>query len=159
MIDEPLDGTLFGPGQPCYGCGPDHPHGFRLRYERDGDEVVTRFTPGEQHQGPLSVMHGGLVMTLADETAAWAILATLGKFGFTSSFEGKLRRPVRIHQEAEARAKLTRTSSRVVVSSVRILQGGELCFEASFTFVLLDASGAANLMQQPIREEWKRFCR
>src|SRR5690349_18693415 len=93
---SPLDGRLFGAGQSCFGCAPDHPHGFRLAFERVGDEVTTTFMPLATHQGPPGIMHGGLVGTLADEVAAWAVIALLSKFGFTGSFAGKLVKPVRI---------------------------------------------------------------
>ena len=67
---ERLDGHLFGADQPCFGCGPNHPWGFHLAFERDGEAVVTRFVPGDRYQGPPGIMHGGLVMTLADEVGA-----------------------------------------------------------------------------------------
>lgn len=155
----PLDGTLFGPGQPCFGCGPDHPTGFRLAYQRDGEGVLARFTPGEHHQGPPGLMHGGLVATVADETAAWALIAKTGKFGFTTSFECKLHRAVRVGVPAEARAHLTRESPRIARSEVTISQGGEPCFTGLFTFVVLDRHGAEKLLGGPLPEAWLRFCR
>ncbi|MCX7809170.1 MAG: PaaI family thioesterase, partial [Deltaproteobacteria bacterium] len=97
-----LTGHLFGRGQPCFGCSPDHPYGFRLVFEREssgdnlGDRIFTRFTPREHDQGPPGIMHGGLVSTLADEVAAWAVIGILHKFGFTVSFEAKLRKAIRI---------------------------------------------------------------
>lgn len=156
---SPLDGTLFGPGQPCFGCGPDHPHGFRLKYERDGDGVLARFTPGERYQGPPGIMHGGLVATVADETAAWALIAKTGKFGFTTGFECTLHRAVRIGVETEARARLVRESPRIVRSEVRLSQGGEPCFSGLFTFAVLDRHGAEKLLGGPLPEAWLRFCR
>ena len=48
------------------------------------------------YQGPPGIMHGGLVTALADEVGAWAIIALLGKFGFTGQVEAKLRGPVRV---------------------------------------------------------------
>ena len=155
----PLDGTLFGPDQPCFGCGPDHPYGFRLKFEHDGEGILAHFTPGERYQGPPGIMHGGLVATVADETAAWALIAKTGKFGFTTSFECKLHRAVRIGAEAEARAHLARESSRIVKSEVRISQGGELCFSGLFTFVVLDRHSAEKLLGGPMPEAWLRFCR
>ena len=64
---ERMDGHLFGEDQACFGCGPKHPFGFHLKFEREGDQILTRFLPGPQYQGPPGIMHGGLVMTLADE--------------------------------------------------------------------------------------------
>jgi uncharacterized protein (TIGR00369 family) len=155
----PLDGSLFGPGQPCFGCSPDHPAGFHLRFVTEGDEVVTRMVPAAHHQGPLGLMHGGLVSTLADEAAAWAVLAETGKFGFTTAFEARLSKAVRIGVEVEARARLTKKSSRVVKALVELKQEGSVCFTGDFTFVLLDRAGAEKLMGGPIPDAWARFCR
>ena len=155
----PLDGTLFGPGQPCFGCSVDHPAGFHLKFEVDGDDVVARMVPQAIHQGPRGVMHGGLVSTLADEGAAWAVLAGTGKFGFTTHFDARLSRAVRVGVETEVRARLISTSSRVVKAAVEISQGGERCFTGAFTFVLMDRAGAEKLMGGAIPEEWVRFCR
>jgi uncharacterized protein (TIGR00369 family) len=155
----PLDGTLFGEGQPCFGCSPDHPAGFHLRFVAEGDDVVTRMVPEKHHQGPLGLMHGGLISTLADEAAAWAVLATTGKFGFTTHFEAKLSKGVRVGQEVEARARVTKNTSRVVKTTVEIKQNGDLCFTGDFTFVLLDRGAAEKLMGGALPEQWARFCR
>ena len=156
---EPLDGTLFGEGQPCFGCGPDHPIGFHLRFEREGDEVVTRFTPGTQYQGPPGIMHGGLVTTLADEVAAWAVLAGQEKFGFTASIESKFKRPVRVGKPLVARARIAQSTARVITTEVRILQGETECFTAELKFVLMDEKAAEAMLEGPIPPAWKRFCR
>ncbi len=156
---ERLDGHLFGAEQTCFGCGPNHPFGFHLAFERDQDAVVTRFVPGPQYQGPPGIMHGGLVMTLADEVGAWALLALKEKFGFTTSVEGKLRRPVRIGVETVGRAWIIKESSRVVRVSVVISQENEECFVAELGFVLMDKYSAEKMIQAPLPEQWLRFCR
>jgi acyl-coenzyme A thioesterase PaaI-like protein len=159
MLDGPLDGSIFGPGQPCFGCAPDHPIGFRLKLEREGEEVVTRFTPGDKYQGPPGVMHGGLVMTLVDELGAWSTIALKEKFAFTSHFDGRLKAPVRIGQEVVGRARITKDSTRVVKVGVTLHQNDVLTFEGELTFVLLDQSGAEKLLGGPLPESWKRFSR
>jgi acyl-coenzyme A thioesterase PaaI-like protein len=156
---QPLDGTLFGEDQPCFGCGPRHPFGFRLRYEEEGEQVVTRFTPGPQHQGPLGVMHGGLVATVADESAGWAVIAKTGKFGFTTNFEARLRRPVRIGVASECRAWLTKKGPRVVRIATSISQADGECFHGDFTFAILGFEAAQKLMGVRIPKEWRRFCK
>jgi len=158
-MSESLDGRLFGPDQPCFGCGPAHPQGFRLRFERDGDEVVTRTIPTEQHQGAPGIMHGGLVYTIADEVAAWAIIGTLGKFGFTVGMSGKYRRAARIGVELEGRARIVKTTPRLLDIAVRLLQEGELVFEGAFKFAVLDRAGAERLLGGPLPEDWVRFAR
>jgi acyl-coenzyme A thioesterase PaaI-like protein len=104
-------------------------------------------------------MHGGLISTLADETAAWAVLARTGKFGFTTHFEARLSKGVRIGVVVEARARITRSGSRVVKATVELRQEGDLCFTGDFTFVMLDRAGAERLMGVPMPEEWLKYCR
>jgi uncharacterized protein (TIGR00369 family) len=153
-----LDGSLFGPDQPCFGCAPAHPIGFRLAFDRDDDGVVTRFVPDDRYQGPPGVMHGGLVMALADEVGAWAVIAKTGKFGFTASIDGRLKKPIRIGAEVIGRGRVLRDARRVVTVSVAIEQG-EVAFEAELRFALLDEAAAERLLGGPIPEEWRRFSR
>jgi acyl-coenzyme A thioesterase PaaI-like protein len=158
-VHAELDPHTFGPGQPCFGCSQDHPVGFRLRFAREGDEVVTRFVPGDRYQGPPGIMHGGLVTTLADEVAAWAVVGLLGKFGFTAQMHTKLLRPVRIGVELEGRARIFRETSRTVRVDVRLLQSDAEACTGEFSFVLMDQSGAERMLGGPVPEAWKRFCR
>lgn len=157
--DEPLDGRLFGPGQPCFGCSPDHPHGFRLRFDRIEGGVETRFVPGDAHQGPVGVMHGGLVMTLADETAAWAIISETGKFGFTTQANCRFAAPVRTGVELRAWARITKNVRRIIVTEVEVEQGGKACFSAEYRFAIMDKKGAERLMGIELPEAWERFGR
>src|SRR6185295_14883427 len=100
-----LDGRIFGPDQPCFGCSTEHPIGFRLAFTKDGDEIVTTFVPGEQYQGPPGLMHGGLVTTLADELAVWTVLGLKGRMTFTAAIQARLARPVRIGVPIEGRGR------------------------------------------------------
>jgi acyl-coenzyme A thioesterase PaaI-like protein len=159
MLDGPLDGSIFGKGQPCFGCSPDHPAGFHLTFTREADEVVTRFVPGDRYQGPPGVMHGGLVMTLVDELAAWSLIALKEKFGFTTHFDGRLKAPVRIGKEVVGRARFSKDTARVVKVAVTLTQEQTPAFEGEVTFVLLDQSGAEKLLGGPLPEAWKRFSR
>src|SRR5262245_10982520 len=142
MTASSLDPNTFGEGQPCFGCSQDHPTGLRLRFERDGDWVKTTFSPGEGHQGPPGIMHGGLVTTLADEVAAWAIIGVLGKFGFTAAMSAKLLKPVRIGRPIAGRSRVTKNTGRTVTVEVFLAQSDEDVYKGEFTFVLVDRSGA-----------------
>jgi acyl-coenzyme A thioesterase PaaI-like protein len=83
----------------------------------------------------------------------------VGKFGFTTHFEARLARPVRIGVEAEARGTLKKRSSRVVKSQVVVSQAGLPCFTGDFTFVLMDLAAAEKLMGTTMPEAWARYCR
>ena len=66
----------------CFGCGPHHPRGLHLTFERrtaaDGvDEVVCEYTPKADEIGWPGLMHIGLLFMVLMETSYWAAL-TLG---------------------------------------------------------------------------------
>jgi acyl-coenzyme A thioesterase PaaI-like protein len=154
-----LDPHLFGAGQPCFGCAPDHPTGFRLRFAREAEAITTRFTPGSHHQGPPGIMHGGLVLTLADEIGAWTLVGLIGKFGFTAALTAKLRKPVRMGHEVSGRGVIQRLGSRVVTVRVALDQEGHPVFHADIDFVLMDEKGAERLLGGPLPPAWRSFCR
>jgi acyl-coenzyme A thioesterase PaaI-like protein len=160
-MNERFDGSLFGPGQPCFGCAPDHPIGFRLLFERDvaTDEIVTRMTPGERYQGPPGIMHGGLVATLADELASWACIIIAGKFGFTVSFTARLQQAVRIDKEVEGRARIVKPGARFTDVAVTLVQEANPCFSGEFRFLILDKKGVEKMLGRPLPEDWARFAR
>jgi acyl-coenzyme A thioesterase PaaI-like protein len=159
LEEIPLDPAIFGADQPCFGCSPNHPIGFHLRFARRGDEVVTRFVPGEQYQGPPGLMHGGLVTTLADEIAAWTIVALKGRFGFTVALEARLSKAVRIGVEVEGRGKIESENARLTKVAVELVQAGVACLRGTFTFIVLDEAGAERVIGGPLPESWKRFAR
>lgn len=69
---------------PCFGCGPRHPRGLRLRFERstaaDGaDEIVSTFTPRPDEIGWPTVLHHGLHFLVLYETSYWTALTLGGK--------------------------------------------------------------------------------
>lgn len=121
--------------------------------------MVTRWTPPDEFQGPPGILHGGLVTTLADELAAWTIVALKGRFGFTASLEARLLGPIRVGREVTGTGRITADGRRVVRVGVALAQDDRATFEGSFTFALLDAKGAERLLERPLPEAWRRFCR
>lgn len=150
---------MFGPDSPCFGCSPSHPIGFHLKFTRVGDSIHTELTPGEKLQGPPGVMHGGLVTTLADEIAAWAVIGLRRRFGFTAEIKAKLHRPVRIGLPVIGVGTLLRESSRVLVAHVLLTQADQKVYEGEFTFIVLDEGGAERLLGAPLPEAWKKYAR
>ena len=161
MIERvPLDplGT-FGASQPCFGCSPTHPIGFRLEPYREGDAVCVEFTPTERFQGPPGIMHGGLVMTLADELGAWVVIGLKERFGFTAGIEARLLAPVRIGVPVHGRGTITSDTPRVVKMQITLTQDHADAFRGSLTFALLDRASAEKLLGGPLPETWVRFAR
>lgn len=162
-FDGHLFGQLFGKAQPCFGCGPEHPHGMRLVLDRiqvdDRWLMRTEYTPREDQQGPPGIMHGGLVATLADEVAAWATIGLLHRFGFTVAFSGRLRKAIRIQIPVRAESWIVSNRKRLVDVEVALTQEGEQAFVGKFTFALLDRAGAEKLLGTTLPESWEQFCR
>ncbi|MGE0789253.1 MAG: PaaI family thioesterase [Sandaracinaceae bacterium] len=159
MDDAILDGSIFGPGQPCFGCAPDHPAGLRLTFRRDGDVIETRFVPPDRMQGPPGIMHGGLVATLGDELGAWTVIGLLDKFAFTAEMSCRFKGPVRIGREVIGRGRIVKPGSRVVGIEVRLEQEGAEVYTSELKFVVLDRAGAERLLGGPLPSAWERFAR
>ncbi|MFO7768491.1 MAG: hotdog domain-containing protein [bacterium] len=50
----------------CYGCGRLNEEGHRIRTFWEGDETVSRFTPGPHHTAIPGYVYGGLLASLID---------------------------------------------------------------------------------------------
>ena len=94
-----LDPYTFGPTQTCFGCGPHNERGLRLRFQREGDAVTTRFVLGKGHDGPPDLLHGGLQALICDELAGWVLVGLRDRIGVTSSMNLRYIRGIRLGEE------------------------------------------------------------
>lgn len=156
---EPLDPHVFGEEQTCFGCGPNNPIGWRLRFERDGDEVVTRFTPTVGYEGPPRVFHGGLQSTLADEVAGWTLVGLLDRMGFTTSLRTRFVRPMRIDREVEARGRILKRAGSIVKVGVILRQEGKLGSSSTVSYMLPDLDKAAGYLGHDVPDGWEHLFR
>ena len=152
-----LDPQTFGSEQLCYGCGPNNPHGLRLRFAREGDSVVTTFTAASGLDGPPGILHGGLQATLCDEVAGWALVGLLGRMGFTTSMNVRYMRPVRLGVPMEARAKISSHEGAIVTLKVTLSQGGKVGCMARVSYALPTLEAAENTLQQPMDPAWRHL--
>ncbi|MBC8133117.1 MAG: PaaI family thioesterase [Deltaproteobacteria bacterium] len=79
----------------CFACGPDNLRGLRLEFEREGDRVLTTFTPPPEYGGYGVILHGGLTSTLLDEVMAWAVYGLLDRLSLTTALRVNFLGPVR----------------------------------------------------------------
>jgi acyl-coenzyme A thioesterase PaaI-like protein len=154
-----LDPYVFGREQRCFGCGPHNDVGLRLRFVREGDEVVTSWTPRPGYEGPPNVMHGGLQATLADEVAGWALVGLLGRMGFTTSLDVRFVRPVRIDREVQARAKIASRSGSIVTLHVTLRQDGKTTAMGRVSYMLPDEEKATAYLGGDLPESWAHLFR
>jgi acyl-coenzyme A thioesterase PaaI-like protein len=151
---EPLDPYTFGAEQRCFGCGPHNARGMRLRFRREGDEVVTELTPPEGWEGPPNVFHGGLQATVADELAGWTLVGLVGRMGFTTSMQVRYVRPLRIGVPVVARGTLASRKGSIATVSVRLEQEGKLGCSATVSYMLPDEDKARSYLGGELPEGW-----
>ena len=162
MADTPterveLDPLTFGPEQQCFGCGPNNDRGMKLRFAREGDAVVTTFTPTTGLDGPPGIFHGGLQATLCDEVAGWGLVGLLGRMGFTTSMNVRYMRPVRLDIPVEARATLASQKGDIVTMRVSLSQEGKVGCIARVSYALPTVEAAENTMQRPMDPSWRHL--
>ena len=119
---------------PCFGCGPRHPRGLHLEFERvdapDGEsEVQTRFVPKPDEVGWPGLFHHGLHFLVLNEVAYWAALTLTGKIWVlqgpaTYSFD----RLPRVGQVHLARARIVEsTPERLSIRATTETEQGKPC--------------------------------
>jgi len=72
--------------------------GLHLKFNEQGENYITTFTAGPEHQGYDGIMHGGLVSTILDEVMAGSLYAK-GLNAVTAKLEVRFRKPTPIGQQ------------------------------------------------------------
>lgn len=139
-------------GYHCYGCDPKHQHGLRMEFYEDGEEIVSRWHPTEEHQGWINTMHGGIQAALLDELCGWVVFRKFQTGGVTSRMEVRYRKSILTNEgDITLRASVIEQRRNLVDIVGRIYNAaGELCTEATCTYFLFSQSKA---------EEQMHFCR
>jgi acyl-coenzyme A thioesterase PaaI-like protein len=84
----------------CFVCGPTHPGGLRIRYERASDgSVFAVWAPDSRWEGFPGIIHGGIVSTVLDEAMSKAV-AALPCQALTAALR------VRLHRRVQSGMKL-----------------------------------------------------
>lgn len=77
---------VTGPGHPfygCFGCGPGHPDGLRVRCFKDEEGVVAPIVIPARYEGPVGSAQGGIVATYLDEVLGAAVVRATGSAAVT----------------------------------------------------------------------------
>jgi acyl-coenzyme A thioesterase PaaI-like protein len=67
----------------CFGCGPGHPDGLRVRCFKDREGVVAPVVIPARYQGPKGSAQGGIVATYLDEVLGAAVVRATGHAAVT----------------------------------------------------------------------------
>lgn len=130
----------------CFGCSPRNPVGLQLRVARTGEGCRSTHALAAHFCGVEGIAHGGIVSTLLDEVAAWALILHTGRLGLTSDMSTRFLAPVRtgIPLDIEAWIELTdgkRATTRAEVRS----ETGDLLATATAGWALASAGVVARM--------------
>jgi hypothetical protein len=108
---DPIDLTIFErpflhknlPGN-CIGCSLTNPIGFHMHFWEINNECWSKATIPNTMCGFNHVAHGGIVTTLLDEVAAYAVGMRYKAFGFTLSANVRFLKPVPTEEEIYIKA-------------------------------------------------------
>lgn len=123
-------------GYNCIGCSPNNPIGLHLEFYEDGEDIVCRWNPTENHQGWLHTLHGGIQGLMLDEIASWVIFRKLQTTGVTSKMEVKYMKSVSTQDKhITLRARIQKQMRNVVFIDTELFnEAGELCTTASLVY-------------------------
>jgi acyl-coenzyme A thioesterase PaaI-like protein len=105
--------------QRCFACGARNDSGLRLAFQREGDAVVTEFTPTQAFQGFPGVVHGGILATLLDETLNRTAMVE-GRWTMTGRLDVRYRAPALIGQTLRVTAHPLSSRARMIQATGEI---------------------------------------
>ncbi len=96
----------------CFGCGPQHDIGLRVRTFRAGDEVLAPIVVPRRFEGPPGAAHGGIVAAYLDEVLAGAAVNHSGKLYVTGELSVRYVKGTPIERPLLGRGRAVRDSGK-----------------------------------------------
>lgn len=131
----------------CFGCAPNNPFGLHMVFYEEGDYIVSIWQPGQNYQGWVDTMHGGVLSTLIDETCGWVVTRKMQTSGFTTSLSVKFRKAVSTNEpRLTIRANIVKQMRNLLFIHAEISNAqGELCVEGEATYFLMNEEKAKEM--------------
>jgi acyl-coenzyme A thioesterase PaaI-like protein len=98
----------------CFGCGPRHPIGLRVRCFKTEEGVLAPIVVPQRFEGPRGAAHGGIVTTYLDEILAGAAVRGTDRLSVTGEITVRFVKPVPLETPLVGRGRLTARSERYV---------------------------------------------
>jgi len=105
----------------CFACGRRNRDGLQLEftYPPGNRGAETRFISSEKHQGWQGFVHGGILMTLLDETMAKAA-SQAGFFVLTGEISAKFKHPASVTEPLRCAAQIVNVRKKIVYASAAV---------------------------------------
>jgi acyl-coenzyme A thioesterase PaaI-like protein len=98
----------------CFGCGPAHPSGLRVRCFRTAEGVAAPIVVPRVYEGPPGAVHGGIVAAYLDEVLGSAAARATGKVSVTGELTVRYVKPVPSETPLLGRGRLLADHGRYV---------------------------------------------
>ena len=138
MSDDGEAPAVGASGSRCFACSPDNPVGLQIPFAIEGERCIGYFTPGPNHVGYDTVVHGGLLFTALDDVMAnWLYLQSMQ--AYTGKASIRYRREARVGETLRLEGQCVRRRARMVLLESRAVvdETDELVCEADATFMLV----------------------
>ena len=131
----------------CFGCCPDNPIGLHLEFYEDGEYIVSTWQPGENYQGWVETLHGGIISTLIDETCGWVVTRKMQTSGYTVSLNVKFKKAVSTKEQwVTVRANVVKQMRNLVFIHAEVTDSnGDLCAEGETTYFMMNEEKAKEM--------------
>ena len=145
----------------CFVCSEGHPHGLGLRFHHTEDGVACLTTISDSFCGFDGMVHGGIISTLMDEAAAYALFARHGKLGVTREMSSRFLKPVSTGRQLRVVARVESFAPSGAEVSMGIHDAaGELLAEgrSSWAFPRLSRIAALAGVQEKVLQSFLDDC-
>ncbi len=98
----------------CFGCGPEHEIGLRVRCFRKDGGIVSPIVIPRRYAGPPAAAHGGIVAAYLDEVGAAAAMSHGGRVYVTGELSVRYVRPTPVETPLLGRGRVTEDHGKYV---------------------------------------------
>ena len=121
----------------CFACGQQNANGLQLTFERQGDQIVTTYKGGENHQGFPGFLHGAVITALVDEVMS-RIPVLENRWGMSARLDIRFRLPIAINQRVTATAEKSGRHGNFITTKAWVtLEDDRVAVEATGSYALL----------------------
>jgi len=113
-LEEIESARLGGLFHECFGCGPNHELGLRVRCFRSGAEALSPIIVPARFAGPPGAAHGGIVAAYLDEVLSGAVVSHTGRVHVTGELSVRYVRPTPVERPLLGRGRAVRAEGKYV---------------------------------------------
>jgi len=132
--------TYTGPGtsfHECFGCGPNHGIGLRVRTFRGDGEVLSPIVIPKRFEGPPKGAHGGIVAAYLDEVMSGAAVNHTGRIHVTGELSVRYVSLTPVERPLLGRGRAVKQAEKYLdlEATLEDLETGEVVAKATGRFL------------------------